>query len=79
MYVGEQTCIKCFGGETLGRLPVGKARRRWEDKIKMVVREVEWRGMEWIELSQDWNRWQTVVNTVMNLRVPYSSGKFLSS
>ena len=27
-------------------------------------------GMDWIELAQDMDRWQTLVNEVMNLRVP---------
>jgi hypothetical protein len=44
-----------------------RLRRRWEDNIKMDLRETGWCGMEWIHLTQ--NRW-AVVNTVMNLRVP---------
>jgi hypothetical protein len=45
-------------------------RRRWEDNIKMDLREVGWGGMDWINLAQDRNRWRALVNTVMNLRVP---------
>jgi hypothetical protein len=44
--------------------------RRWVDNIKMVLREVEWDGMDWIELAQDRDQWRGLVNTVMNLRVP---------
>ena len=41
--------------------------RRWEDDIKMGLREVEWGDMDWIDLAQDRDRWRAVVNAVMNL------------
>jgi hypothetical protein len=50
--------------------PLGRPRLRWEDNIKMDLRDVRWRGMDWIDLAQDRNRWLTLVNAVMNLRVP---------
>jgi len=50
--------------------PFGRPRRRWEDNIKMDLQEVECGGMEWIGLAQDRDRWQALVNAVMNLRVP---------
>jgi hypothetical protein len=53
-----------------GRLPLGRPRRRWEDNIKMDIREVGWEGMDWIELAQDRDRWRALVNVVMKLRVP---------
>jgi hypothetical protein len=37
--------------------------------IKMDVREIEWDGMDWIELAQDRDRWRALVNTAMNLGV----------
>jgi hypothetical protein len=49
------------------------------DNIKMDLREIEWDGMDWIELAQDRDWWRALVDTVMNLRVPLNAGKFLSS
>ena len=49
--------------------PLGRPRRRWEDNIKMDLWEVGGAG-DWLELAQDRDRWRTLVNTVMNLRVP---------
>jgi hypothetical protein len=49
------------------------------DNIKMNLREIGWDGMDWIDLSQNRNQWRALVNTVMNLRVPENTGKFLSS
>jgi hypothetical protein len=47
--------------------------------IKKDLREIGWDGMDWIDLAQDRDWWRALVSTVMNLQVPYNSGKFLSS
>ena len=54
-------------GEPVGKIPLGRPRRRWKDNIKMDLREV---GGDWIELAQDRDRWRALVNTVMNFWVP---------
>jgi hypothetical protein len=46
-----------------------RPRRRWVDNIKMEIREIEWDGMDRIELAQDRDQWRALVNTAMNLRV----------
>jgi len=43
-------------------------RRRWEDNIKLDFQEVGCVGMDWIEVAQDRDRWQALVNAVMNFR-----------
>jgi hypothetical protein len=53
-----------------GKRRLGRPRRRWEDNIKMDLREIVWGGMDWIDLAQDRDQWRGLVNTVMNLRVP---------
>jgi hypothetical protein len=57
-------------GKPEGNRPLGRPRRRWEDNIKMDLREIGWGGMDWIHLDQDRDGWRAVVKTVMNLRVP---------
>ena len=57
-------------GKPEGKKQLGRSRRRWADNIKMGLQEVGCRNMNWIELAQDWDRWRTLVDEVMNLRVP---------
>jgi hypothetical protein len=51
------------------REPLGRARRRWVDNVKINFREIGWDGMDWIDLAQDRDQWRALVNVVMNLRV----------
>jgi hypothetical protein len=57
-------------GKPEGKRPLGIPRRRWEDNIKMDLREIGCGGMDWIDLAQDRDQWRALVNTVMNPRVP---------
>jgi hypothetical protein len=52
-----------------GKRPLGRPRRRWEDGIRMDLKEIGWGNVDWIQLAQDRARWRAVVNRVMNLRV----------
>jgi hypothetical protein len=69
--MGERRgAYRALVGNPEGRRPLERPRRRWEDNIKMDLREVGWEGADWISLAQDRDRWRAVVYTVMNLRVP---------
>jgi hypothetical protein len=57
-------------GKAEGKSPLGRPRRRWVDNIKMVLGELRWDSVDWIELAQDRDQWRALVYTVMNLRVP---------
>jgi hypothetical protein len=56
-------------GEPVGKRPLGRLRHRWEDDIKMDLKEVGCVGLERIELAQNRDRWQALSNAVLNLRV----------
>jgi hypothetical protein len=60
-------------GRPEGKRPLGRPRRKWEDNIKMDLRETGIDGANWIQLAQDRVQWRAFVNTVMNLRVPLQS------
>jgi hypothetical protein len=57
-------------GKPEGKRPLGRARHRWVDNNKIYLRDIEWGGMDWIDLAQHRDQWRALVNTVMNLRVP---------
>jgi hypothetical protein len=53
-----------------GKRPLGRPRRRWEDNIKLDLREMGIDGVNLIQIAQDKVQWQAFVNTEMNLRIP---------
>jgi hypothetical protein len=61
---------RVFVGRPEGKRPLGRSRRRWEDNIKMDLRETEIDEANWIRLTEYRVQWRTFVNTVMNLLLP---------
>jgi hypothetical protein len=55
--------------------PPGRTRRRWVDNISIDFGEVGWGDVGWNGLPHDRNRWRALVNSVLNLRLPYDAGK----
>jgi hypothetical protein len=51
---------KCLMGKPAVKRPRGKPRHRWEDDFKMDLQELEWRGVDWIDLAQDRDRWRVL-------------------
>jgi hypothetical protein len=67
---GGERCLQVLVGRLKGKRPLGRPRRRWEDNIKMDLREIKIDGANWIRLAQDRDQWRVSVNMIMNLRVP---------
>jgi hypothetical protein len=77
-YMGEGRGVnRVLLGKPEGKRPLGRPRCRWENNIKMDIQEVGCRGMDWIQLAQDRDRWQALVNAVMKLRGSIKCGEFL--
>jgi len=69
--MGERTGVyRVLVGKPEGKGTLGRPRHRWEDNIKIDLKEVWPGGMAWIELAQDTDRWRALVNAVMNPQVP---------
>jgi hypothetical protein len=61
---------KILFGKPEGKRQIGRLRRRWEDNIRMDLKEIVWEGVDWMHLAQNRDQWRAVVNTVVNLRDP---------
>jgi hypothetical protein len=57
-------------GKPEGKRPLGRPTHRWMGNIKIHLTEIEWDGMDWVDLAQDRDQWGTLVNTVMNFLIP---------
>jgi hypothetical protein len=65
----ERKLYKVLVGNPERKRPLGRPRRRWEDGIRMDLREIGLGSVDWIRLAQDRDLWRAVVSVVMNLRV----------
>jgi len=68
--VDERGMYRFLVGKPEGKRPPRRPRRRWVNNIRMDIQEVECGYMDWIRPTQDRDRWRTLLNTVMNIRVP---------
>ena len=77
--MGERKGVhRVLVGKPEAKRPLGRPMRRWEDNIKMDLQEVGCRGVDWIGLTQDRDRWRALVIAIMNLRVPYNARNFFT-
>jgi len=51
------------------KTPLVRARHKWEDNIRVDLREVGWENVEWMHLAQGRDQWWNHVNTIMNLQI----------
>jgi hypothetical protein len=79
MHGDKRNAYRILVGKPEGKILLGRPTRRWEDNIRMDLREIGWGGMDWIDPAKDRDQWRALVNTVMNLWVPSNLGKFLRS
>ena len=66
----SRNAYRILVGKPEGKRPLGRPRRRWEDNIKIDLREVGCDPGEWIDLAEDRDQWRAYVRAVMNFRVP---------
>ena len=76
-WVGRVACMGESGGvyrvlveKPEGKRPLGRPRHRWKDNIKTDLQKVGCEGMDWLDVAQEWDRWQAFVNVLMNIQVP---------
>ena len=69
--MGEERRVnRVLVGKPEGKRPMERPRHRWVYNIRMDLQEVGCGYMDWIGLTQDRDRWRTLVSAVMNHRVP---------
>jgi hypothetical protein len=64
------SAFKVLTGTLAGKMPLERPRRRWEDNIRMDLKEVGIIMRSWVYSVQDMDNWRALVNPVLNLRVP---------
>ena len=69
MEEGRST-FKILTGKPIGKRPLGRPRRRWEDNIRMNLEEMGISAGNWVDSAQDRNYWRALVNAALNLQVP---------
>jgi hypothetical protein len=72
-WAGNITCMGDFGWKARSekkKKPLGSHRYRWQDNIKMDLREIGWGGKDWIHLVEERDQWRTVVNMIVHLHTP---------
>jgi hypothetical protein len=57
-----------------GKRPFGRPCHRWEDNIRMDLKEIGWEGVGWMHVAEDRVQWRALVTTVMNHRLHKRQG-----
>jgi hypothetical protein len=66
----KRNAYRIVVGMPQGNTSLGRIRCRWDDNIKINLREVGWGGIDWIHLAEDRDQWSPLVNMIMKLQVP---------
>ena len=65
-----RTAFKILTDKPTGKIPLGRPKRRWEDNIRIDLKEIDINTSNWVDLPQDRDYWRALVNAALNLRVP---------
>jgi hypothetical protein len=65
-----RNAYKILFGKSEGKRLFGRLRRKWEDNIRMDLKEIGWKGVDWMHLAHDRGQWRALANTVINIWVP---------
>ena len=60
----DRRAFKTLTGKPKGKRPLGRPRRRWEDNIRLDLKEI---GKKWVDSTQDRDYWIALVNEALNL------------
>jgi hypothetical protein len=73
----KRNAYRIVVGKPEGKTPLGRPRRRWVDNIKIDVREIEWDGMDWIDLAPQYKRHTCYSSTAWSWTVEYVTGTII--
>ena len=62
--------FKILSGKPPGNRPLGRSRHRWENNIRIDLKEIGINTRDWVDLARDRYYWRALVNAALNLRVP---------
>ena len=65
-----RSAFKILAGKPIGKRPLGTPRRRWEDNIRMDLKEICINTRNWVDSAQDRDYWRALVIAALNLQIP---------
>ena len=65
----DKSAFKILVDKPTGKKPLGRIRRRWEDNIRMDLKEMGFNATNWVDWAQDRDYWRALENTALNFRV----------
>jgi hypothetical protein len=66
----RRVAYRVLVGKPDGKIPLDRPRLIWGIILKLIFKEINCGGVDWIDVAQDRDKWRALVDTVMNLRVP---------
>lgn len=76
---GKKRCIQVLVGKPPGKRPLERPRHTWKVNLKRILQKLVWKGVTWINLTEDRDKQQAVVSMIMNLHIQYNARNTLTS